>query len=85
MDELTRTLWKYAGKYRLEGCYDLDMQQEREESETMADRNRKRLEERCTPQAAERVGELCYCMEVLRAVDAEAAFVCGLRLGLSLR
>ena len=85
MDELTRTLWKYAGKYRLEGCYDLDMQQEREESETMADRNRKRLEELCSAQALERAEELCYYLEVLRSVDQEAAFLCGLRLGLSLR
>ena len=41
MNDLTRTLWEYAGKCRLEGCYDLDMQREREENETMAGRNRK--------------------------------------------
>ena len=33
MDELTRILWEYACKYRLEGCYDLAMKEEREENE----------------------------------------------------
>lgn len=85
MDELTRTLWEYAKQRLLEGCYDLGMMREREDNETMADRNRKSLEELCSPRAVGRVGELCYCLEVLRMVDVEAAFACGLRLGLSLR
>ena len=33
MDELTRTLWEYARKYRMESCYDQCMWEEREENE----------------------------------------------------
>ena len=85
MDELTRILWEYACKYRLEGCYDLTMKEEREENEEAIDQCRKLLEKLCSAQALERAEELCYYLEVLRSVDQEAAFLCGLRLGLSLR
>lgn len=85
MDELTRILWEYAGKCRLEGCYDRSMQEEREEHEKAIDWSRRKLAELCPAQALEQVENLCYCMEVMRAVDEEAAFTCGLRLGLSLR
>lgn len=85
MDELTRALWEYASRYRLESCYDRSMQAEREEHEEAIDQNRKLLGELCPAKALGRVEELCYCLEVIRAVDEEAAFTCGFRLGLSLQ
>ena len=84
MDELTRILWEYACKYRLESCYDRNMQEERQENEEAADFSRKKLEELCSSQALGQMEDLCYCMEVIHSVDEEAAFTCGLRLGLSL-
>jgi len=83
MDELMHTLWEYAAACRLEGCYDLEMKREREEGETMAGQNRERLEELGT--AAKELKNLWESLDVVRSVDMEAAFVCGLRLGLDLR
>ena len=85
MDELTRILWEYAADCRLESCYDQQMKKEREENEEAIGWSRKKLEELCPSQALEQVENLCYYLEVIRAVDEEAAFTCGLRLGLSLR
>ncbi len=85
MDELTRTLWEYAKVCRLEGCYDLDMKREREENEAAAERNRETLAASAQPPILDRLENLCYCLDVIRSVDLEAAFTCGLRLGLSLR
>lgn len=83
MDELTRILWDYACRCRLEGCYDLSMKQERDEDEEMAGRNRARLEELGT--AKKELETLCDCLELIRTVDMEAAFACGLRMGLALK
>ena len=83
MDELTRTLWEYACRCRLEGCYDMDMKKDREDGETMAKLNRKSLEQMDT--AAKELENLWESLELVRSVDMEAAFACGLRLGLSLR
>ena len=85
MDDLTRVLWKYAAECRLEACYDRTMQEERRENEQALSQNRKRLKELCPAPVLERVEDLCYYLEVLRAVDQEAAFACGLHIGLSLR
>ena len=85
MDELTRTLWEYARKYRMESCYDRCMREEREENEKALVWSQKKLEELCSSPALEQIKNLCCYWEVLRAVDGEAAFTCGLRLGLSLR
>lgn len=85
MDELTRVLWEYAGQRCLEGCYDLEMRQERGENEQAAGRSREGLEKLCPSQTSEQIENLCYSLEVIRTVDMEAAFTCGLRLGLSLR
>lgn len=83
MDELTRILWDYACQCRLEGCYDLQMKQARQEEETMAERNRARLEE--LNGAKDGLEKLCYSLDILRTVDMEAAFACGLQLGLALK
>lgn len=83
MHELTRTLWEYAQKCRLKGCYDLNMKREREEGEETALWNRDRLEK--TSAASKELEILWNSMELVRLVDMEAAFVCGLHLGLSLR
>ena len=80
MDELTRILWEYASDCRLEGCYDQQMRREREENEAAIDQSQRKLEVLCPEQAK----DLFYYLEVLRAVDMEAAFSCGLRLGLFL-
>lgn len=85
MDELTHILWDYAADSRLEGCYDQQMKKERDENQEAAGWSREKLEELCPAQALEQVKNLCYYFEVLRAVNMEAAFTCGLRLGLSLR
>lgn len=83
MDELTRILWDYACECRLEGCYDLQMKKAREEEETMAHRNRARLEE--LDGAEDGLEKLWYGLDIVRNVDMEAAFTCGLQLGLALR
>lgn len=85
MDELTRILWEYAGRYRLEGYYDKSMQEEREENERVALKNRETLETLCSQDLRERIDVLSDALETIRAIDEEAAFSCGLRLGLSLR
>lgn len=83
MDELTRILWDYACKCRLEGCYDLRMKTARAEEEEMAGRNHARLE--ALDGAEDRLEKLCYSLDIIRTVDMEAAFTCGLQLGLSLK
>ena len=83
MDELTRILWDYACKCRLEGCYDLRMITARAEEEEMAGRNQARLEE--LDAAKDTLDKLCYSLDIIRTVDMEAAFTCGLQLGLSLK
>ena len=83
MDELTRVLWEYACKCRMEGCYDLSMKQARDEEEEMAGRNRAQLEE--LDAAKDGLEKLCYSLDIIRTVDMEAAFTCGLQLGLALR
>ena len=85
MDELTHILWEYAGKYRLEGCYDMSAWKAREENEQAAGWNLEDLRRLCPSEALERVGVLMDCLENIRGEDVEAAFACGLRLGLSLR
>ena len=83
MDELTRTLWEYASQCRLEGCYDLGMKKDREDGEKMAGKNREQLEQ--AGAIAKELENLWESLELVRSVDMEAAFTCGLRLGLSLR
>ena len=83
MDELTRILWEYASQCRLEGCYDLEMKRDRADGEKMAGINRALLAEAGSiPKAVENLWD---SLELVRTVDREAAFACGLRLGLSLR
>ena len=84
MDELTRTLWEYAGKYRLEGCYDRGMQEERKENERVVEKNREKLEALCSAELWGRIENLSDALETIGIIDEEAAFVCGLRLGRSL-
>ena len=83
MDELTRVLWDYACQCRLEGCYSLEMKTMREEEEKMTGRNREHMEKAGCP--AKDLENLWYSLEVIRTVDMEAAFTCGLRLGLALK
>ncbi len=80
MDELTRILWEYACECRLEGCYDLQMKKAQQEEEEMVGRNLEKLD--CQAKVLE---NLCYSLDIIRTVDMEAAFTCGLRLGLSLK
>ncbi len=83
MDELTRILWEYACECRLEGCYDLQIKKALQEEEEMAGRNRESLEKAdCQVETLEK---LCFSLDIIRTVDMEAAFTCGLRLGLSLK
>lgn len=85
MQEVIRVLWEYASKYRLDGFYDRDAQQSRNECLRAVERNQEELEKLCPPELSRRVAALCDCAEELRLRDTEAAFTCGLRLGLSLR
>ena len=82
MDELTRVLWEYASDCRLESCYDQQMKKERRDGETTAERNMERLEE--AGAAGKELEKLWEALVLVRSVDMEAAFTCGLRLGLSL-
>ena len=85
MVDLTRVLWRYSSKYQLESCYDQSMQEEREDNENMMQRNQEKLKVLCSAELKERVENIFDALEILRTVDMEAAFTCGLRLGLSLR
>lgn len=85
MDELTRVLWEYASSCRLDAFYDREAQQGREECVHAIECNRKILEQACPPELYESATIICECGEELRWRDMEAAFECGLRLGLSLR
>jgi len=85
MEEVIHVLWEFASKYRLDGFYDRDAQQGREECIRMVRRNREELERICPPDALGRIAALCDCGEELRLRDMEAAFACGFRLGSSLR
>lgn len=85
MDELTHVLWEYASKYRLDGFYDREAQQSRDECARAVEQNRAALEELSPPDVFRRVSALYDCAEELRLRDMEAAFACGFRLGTSLR
>lgn len=85
MDELTRVLWEYASRYCIDGFYDREAQQSREESAGAVCRNREALEQACPPDVFKRVSAICDCAEEVRLRDMEAAFACGFRLGTSLR
>ena len=65
MDELTRTLWEYAGKYRLEGCYDRGMQEERKENERVVEKNREKLEALCSAELWGRIENLSDALKPL--------------------
>lgn len=85
MDELTRVLWEYASRYRLDGFYDREGQESREECVRAVECNREELEKICPSIVFKRVDAICDCAEELRLRDMEAAFACGFRLGASLR
>lgn len=85
MDELTRILWEYACKYRLESCYDRYMQEERKENEEVLQKNQEKLKNLCSVELWTKIDNLSDALETIRLIDEEAAFLCGLRLGLSLR
>lgn len=85
MDELTHVLWEYASRYRLDGFYDREAQQSRDECARAVEQNRATLEELSPPDVFRRVSALYDCAEELRLRDMEAAFACGFRLGTSLR
>ncbi len=85
MDELTHVLWEYASRYRLDGFYDREAQQSRDECARAVEQNRAALEELSPPDVFRRVSALYDCAEELRLRDMEAAFACGFRLGTSLR
>ena len=85
MQEIIRILWEYASQYRVDGFYDRDAQQSREECVRAVERNREALEQACPPDVFKRVSAVCDCAEELRLRDMEAAFACGFRLGSSLR
>lgn len=84
MNELTRVLWEYA-VCRLEGCYDRDSQKERRECEEAVAWNWEQLEALCPSPVWKQVEALSGCLETIRSIDMEAAFICGLRLGQELR
>lgn len=85
MQETIRVLWEYASKYRLDGFYDREAQQGREECACAVEQNRAALEELSPPDLWKRVSILYSCAEELRLRDMEAAFACGFQLGASLR
>lgn len=85
MQEIIRVLWEYASRYRLDGFYDRDAQQSRDESAWDVVRNREELEKTCSPGVFKRIDAICDCAEELRLRDMEAAFACGFQLGASLR
>lgn len=85
MQEIIRVLWEYASQSRLDGFYDRDARQSREECVRAVGRNREELEKICPSIVFKRVDAICDCAEELRLRDMEAAFACGFRLGASLR
>lgn len=85
MQETIRVLWEYASKYRLDGFYDREAQQSRDECARAVEQNRAALEELSPPDVFRRVSALYDCAEELRLRDMEAAFACGFQLGTSLR
>lgn len=85
MNELTRVVWEYASRYRIDSFYDRDAQLSREECVRAIGRNREALEQTCPPDIVQRVSALCDCAEELRLRDMEAAFACGFCLGSSPR
>lgn len=85
MQEIIRVLWEYASRYCIDGFYDRDTQQSREQCTRAICLNREELEKICPPDISQRIDALCGCWEELRDGDMEAAFACGFRLGASLR
>ena len=85
MDDLTQVLRDYAFRCLLEGCYGAASREEREDCAHMLGRNMERLQAMCSPEALERVQILLETQEGIRAEDMDAAFTCGLRVGLALR
>ena len=85
MDEITRVLWDYAAAYRLDTCYSKDDQDNRTAAARMAERALEKLRKTCTPENLDRLEALWSGLEELRCEDMEAAFVCGLHMGLCLR
>ena len=85
MEELMRVLWYYARDCRLSGCYNREASQGRQQCIQGVEGGWEKLKGLCTPEALQRVEALCDCYEELREREAEAAFVCGFRLGMELR
>ena len=55
------------------------------QTDNMMQRNQEKLKVLCSAELKESVENIFDALEILRTVDMEAAFTCGLRLGLSLR
>ena len=85
MDDLTRVLRDYAFRCLLEGCYCAASREEREDSERMVGRNMELLQTMCSTETLDRVHILLETQEGIRAEDMDAAFACGLKVGLALR
>lgn len=85
MDDLIHVLRDYAFHCILEGCYDASSRKEREENARMLGQNMDHLRSVCAPEIVERVEILLDILEGIRAEDMDAAFTCGLRVGLALR
>lgn len=84
MDDLTRILWEYAAAYRLETCYSKDDKDNRTAAEQMAGKAMEKLQKTCSAENLDRLDALWSGLEEVRSEDMEAAFACGLSVGLSL-
>lgn len=84
MNDLTRVLWEYASTYQLETCYNKANQENRKAAEQMAETALEKLQKTCPPEILDRLDALWSGLEEIRSEDMEAAFVCGLSVGLSL-
>ena len=79
IDKLTRVFWKKASQYRLDGFYDREATQSRNQCVRAVGCNREELAQTYPPDLLERISILWDCMEELRLYDMGG----GVRLRLS--
>ena len=84
MDDLTRVLCDYAYDNLMEGSYGIRSRSIRRENQFQAER---RLDRLCAahPKLREELEDMLEELSVAAGEDMDAAFTCGLRVGLALR
>ncbi len=85
MDEIFQVLWEYAAEHHLDSCYTTEGWQIKQGSERLVAQGKAALQDALSPELRTHLENLLEELNVIRREDLYAAFVCGLRLGLSLR